>query len=92
MITQQDFNKEQQVENLIKQAKEKELSYHFVLSEFKRNKWNINLKQAERFANEFNVNMTRILFEADDLNILNADHKLKKVLKEQRKNKQDYYD
>lgn len=90
-MTQIEFNKEERTLNLIKQSKEKELGYRFVLEEFKRNKWNINLKQAETLSNLFNVNMVRILFEAEDLNILNVDSKTKKALKLQRKNKQDYY-
>lgn len=91
-MTQHDFNKEERIENLIKQTKEKNLGYHFILSEFKRNKWNINLKQAEKLSKELNINMVRILFEAEDLNILNVDAKTKKALRIQRKNKQDYYD
>ena len=92
IMTQNEFNKEERIRNLINQTKEKELGYQFILNEFKRNKWNINLKQAEFIANELNVNMVRILFEAEDLNILNVDNKTKKALKLQRKNKQDYYD
>lgn len=84
-MKEQDFNR------IISVTKEKELSFRFVLEEFKRKKCNLNLKQAEILSNLFNVNMVRILFEAEDLNILNVDSKTKKALKLQRKNKQDYY-
>lgn len=90
MITQQEFNKEEQLKNLVAQTKAKELTYSFVLNEFKRNKWNVNLKQAEYLSKELNVNMVRILFDAEDLNILNVDAKTKKALRIQRKNKSDY--
>lgn len=83
--------KEQDFNYIISVTKEKELSFRFVLEEFKRKKCNLNLKQAEILSNLFNVNMVRILFEAEDLNILNVDSKTKKALKLQRKNKQDYY-
>lgn len=83
--------KEQDFNHIVSVTKEKELSFRFVLEEFKRKKCNLNLKQAETLSNLFNVNMVRILFEAEDLNILNVDSKTKKALKLQRKNKQDYY-
>lgn len=89
-MTQTEFNKEQLVQNLIQQTKDKGLTYTFILNEFKRNKWNINLKQAEHLSKELNVNMVKILFDAEDLNILNVDNKTKKALKIQRKNKADY--
>lgn len=79
-MNQSEFNKEQLFQNLIKQAKEKELGVSFVLSEFKRNKWNLNLKQATSIANELNVNIDTILYEALDLNILNVESKIKKAL------------
>lgn len=79
-MNQSEFNKEQLFQNLIKQAKEKELGVSFVLSEFKRNKWNLNLKQATSIANELNVNIDTILYQALDLNILNVESKIKKAL------------
>ncbi len=81
----------QDLDTLINQALEKDLTYTYVLSEIKRKKWNLNLKQAEHLSTKFNVNMVRILFSAEDLNILNVDSKTKKALKTQRKNKQDYF-
>lgn len=81
----------QDLDTLINQALEKDLTYIYVLSEIKRKKWNLNLKQAEHLSTKFNVNMVRILFSAEDLNILNVDSKTKKALKTQRKNKQDYF-
>jgi hypothetical protein len=79
-MNQSEFNKEQLFQNLIKQAKEKELGVSFVLSEFKRNKWNLNLKQATSIANELDVNIDTILYQALDLNILNVESKIKKAL------------
>lgn len=79
-MNQSEFNKDQLFQNLIKQAKEKELGVSFVLSEFKRNKWNLNLKQATSIANELNVNIDTILYQALDLNILNVESKIKKAL------------
>ena len=81
----------QDLDTLINQALEKDLTYTYVLSEKKKKKWNLNLKQAEHLSTKFNVNMVRILFSAEDLNILNVDSKTKKALKTQRKNKQDYF-
>jgi len=88
--TQQEFNKTEQIENLIAQAISKDLTYSYVLEEFKRNKWNLNVAQAEKLANRFDVNMVRVLFTAEDLNILNVDPRTKKALKLQRKYKADY--
>lgn len=90
MKSQQEFNKTEQIENLIAQALSKDLTYTFVLEEFKRNKWNLNVAQAEKLANRFDVNMVKILFSAEDLNILNVDPRTKKALKLQRKYKADY--
>ncbi len=90
MPTQQEFNKHEQFENLILQAINKELTYTYVLEEIKRNKWNLNVAQAEKLANRFDVNMVQILFKAEDMNILNVDARTKKALKQQRKYKQDY--
>ena len=90
MKSQQEFNKTEQIENLIAQAISKDLTYSYVLEEFKRNKWNLNVAQAEKLANRFDVNMVRVLFTAEDLNILNVDPRTKKALKLQRKYKADY--
>lgn len=90
-MTQQEFNKEERITKLISEALNKNLTYRFVLEEFKRNKWNVNLKQAEEMSKLFNINMVLILFYAEDLNILNVDTKTKKALSRQRKNKEDYY-
>lgn len=90
-MTQQEFNKQEHITKLIQQAKERDLTYRFVLEEFKRNKWNINLKQAEEMSIIFKVNMVLILLYADDLNILNVDNKTRKALKQSRKHKEDYY-
>jgi len=79
-MNQSDFNKEQLFHNLIKQAKEKELGVGFILNEFKRNKWNLNLKQATFIANELETNIDSILYQALDLNILNVESKIKKAL------------
>lgn len=89
-MTQQDFNKQERFLNLIKQSKEKNLGYRFILDEFKRNKWNINLLQAETLSTELNVNMFLVLLYATDLNILNVDAKTKKVIEKQKKNKEKY--
>jgi hypothetical protein len=90
MKSQQEFNKQEQIENLVLQAISKDLTYTYVLEEFKRNKWNLNIAQAEMLSNRFNVNMVKILFDAEDLNILNVDPRTKKALKLQRKYKADY--
>ena len=90
MQTQQEFNKHEQIENLINQALSKDLTYTYVLEEFKRNKWNLNIAQAEKLSNRFDVNMVLILFKAEDMNILNVDARTKKALKLQRKYKEDY--
>lgn len=90
MKSQQEFNKQEQIENLVLQAISKDLSYTYVLEEFKRNKWNLNVAQAEMLSNRFDVNMVKILFSAEDLNILNVDPRTKKALKLQRKYKADY--
>ena len=79
-MNQSEFNKEQVFQNLIKQSQEKELGVSFILSEFKRNKWNLNLKQATTIANSLGVNIDSILYQALDLNILNVESKVKKAL------------
>jgi hypothetical protein len=89
-MTQTEFNKNELFLNLIKQTKEKELGYRFILDEFKRNKWNVNLIQAEKMSIELNVNMFLILLYAQDINILNVDSKTKKIIEKQRKNKEKY--
>ncbi len=90
MQTQKEFNKQEQFDNLILQALSKDLPYSYILEEMKRSKWNLNVAQAEKLANKFNVNMVQVLFTAEDLNILNVDPRTKKALKIQRKNKSDY--
>ena len=89
-MTQTEFNKQELFTNLIKQTKEKELGYRFILDEFKRNKWNLNLVQAETLSNELGINMFLILLYAQDINILNVDNKTKKIIEKQRKNKEKY--
>lgn len=89
-MTQTDFNKQELFENLIKQAQEKSLGYRFIVDEFKRNKWNLNLVQAEDISKGLNINMYPVLLYALDLNILNVDKKTKKVIEKQRKNKEQY--
>jgi hypothetical protein len=89
-MTQTEFNKNELFLNLIKQTKERELGYRFILDEFKRNKWNINLIQAEKISIELDVNMFLILLYAQDINILNVDSKTKKIIEKQRKNKEKY--
>ena len=79
-MNQSEFNKEQIFQNLIKQAKEKELGYRFILEEFKRYKWNLNLKQATLLANDLDQPIDSILYYALDLNILNVETKVKKAL------------
>lgn len=79
-MNQSEFNKEQIFQNLLKQAKEKELGFRFILEEFKRYKWNLNLKQATILANELDQPIDSILYYALDLNILNVDSKIKKAL------------
>jgi hypothetical protein len=79
-MNQSEFNKEQLFQNLLKQAKEKELDYRFILEEFKRYKWNLNLKQATFLANELDQPIDSILYYALDLNILNVETKIKKAL------------
>ena len=88
-MTQSEFNKKEIIKNIIKTAKEKELGYKYVLEEFKRNKWNINLDQARLICDELNTNMTFVLFEAEDMNILNVANSFKKKLEKQRKNLND---
>lgn len=89
-MTQQEFNKQELFQNLIKQTNEKNLGYRFILDEFKRNKWNINLVQAEEVSKGLNMNMYPVLLYALDLNILNVDNKTKKIIEKQRKNKEQY--
>lgn len=89
-MTQTEFNKQELFSNLIKQSKEKNLGYRFILDEFKRNKWNINVVQAEQVSVELGINMFLILLYAQDLNILNVDSKTKKIIEKQRKNKEKY--
>lgn len=89
-MTQTEFNKQELFTNLIKQTKEKDLGYRFILDEFKRNKWNINAVQAEQVSVELNINMFLVLLYAQDLNILNVDNRLKKIIEKQRKNKEKY--
>lgn len=79
-MNQAEFNKEQIFQNLLKQSKEKELGFRFILEEFKRYKWNLNLKQATLIANELNQNIDSILYYALDLNILNVESRIKKSL------------
>lgn len=88
-MTQSEFNKKELIKNIIQTAKEKELGFKYVLEEFKRNKWNINLEQAQLICNELNTNMTYVLFEAEDMNILNVDNSFKKKLNKQRKGLND---
>jgi len=89
-MTQSKFNKKQEFENLILFAKSKELPFTYILQEIKRKRWNLNLKQAEEISKAYNINMVKILFEAEDINILNVDSKTRKALSLQRKNKSDY--
>ena len=89
-MNQSEFNKEERFNNLIKQAKEKQLGYQFVLEEVKRNHWNVNAKQVELISTTLEFNNALVLFYALDLNILNVDAKTKKALNKQRKNKEDY--
>lgn len=89
-MNQQEFNKQAQFENLIKTALDKKLGYQFILQEFKRNKWNLNLKQAEKIGLALNFNPVLVLIGADDLNILNVDNKTKKAIQKQKKNKDLY--
>ena len=89
-MNQQEFNKQEIFDNLIKTALEKKLGYQFILQEFKRNKWNLNTNQAEKIGLALNFNPVLVLLGADDLNILNVDSKTKKAIQKQRKNKDLY--
>lgn len=89
-MNQTEFNKEERFNNLIKQAKEKQLGYQFVLEEVKRNHWNVNAKQVELISTTLDFNNALVLFHALDLNILNVDNQTKKALNKQRKNREDY--
>lgn len=91
-MTQTEFNKQELFLNLIKQTIEKGLGYRFILDEFKRNKWNLNLSQAELISNELEINQFQILLYALDINILNTDNRTKKIIEKQRKNKEEYQD
>ena len=89
-MNQSEFNKQERFNALIVEAQSKGLPYTFILEEVKRNKWNINPKQAEQISNSLNINTAKILFTAYELNILNADNKTKKVIQKQLKNKDQY--
>lgn len=89
-MNQSEFNKQERFNALIAEAQSKGLPYTFILEEVKRNKWNINPKQAEQISNSLNINTAKILFTAYELNILNADNKTKKVIQKQLKNKDQY--
>lgn len=91
-MNQNEFNKEERFKNLIEQSVIKNLGYRFIIDEFKRNRWNINLKQAEEIGSSLNVNIALILFYADDINILNVDKKTLKAIRNQKKNKDQYYE
>lgn len=84
-MLQKDFNKKEQFSNLIKQSKEKELPFSYVLEEVKRMGWNINEAQVIEIADAFSKNATTIMAEALDLNILNVSSKLKNKLTKQLK-------
>lgn len=91
-MNQNEFNKEERFKNLIEQTVTKNLGYRFIVDEFKRNRWNINLKQAEEIGSALKVNIAIILFYADDINILNVDKKTLKAIRNQKKNKDQYYE
>jgi hypothetical protein len=89
-MNQSEFNKQERFNALIEEAKSKHLTYKFVLDESKRNKWNINAKQAEQIGNSLSTNTVKVLFYALEINILNVDNKTKKALQKQLKNKEQY--
>ncbi len=89
-MNQSEFNKQERFNALIQEALTKGLTYKFILDESKRNKWNINARQAEEIATQLNINTVRVLFYALELNILNVDNKTKKALQKQLKNKEQY--
>lgn len=89
-MNQSDFNKQERFNALITEAQSKNLPYTFILEEVKRNKWNINPKQAEQISTLLSINTVKVLFTALELNILNADNKTKKAIQKQLKNKEQY--
>ena len=91
-MTQSEFNKTSLIDGWIEQSIQKDLTYRFVVDEFQRSKWNINLIQAEYIADKLGINRMLILFYALELNILNVDAKTKKMITKALKNKHEYYD
>lgn len=87
-MSQKEFNNKERFSNLIETAKSKNLGYRFVLEEVRRNRWNINLKQSEKIAEELKQDYQRILQYALEINVLNVDSKTKKVLEKQYKKKE----
>jgi hypothetical protein len=90
-MNQSEFNKQERFNALIQETVTKGLTYKFILDESKRNKWNINARQAEEIAAQLNINTVKVLFYALELNILNVDNKTKKALQKQLKNKEQYH-
>lgn len=82
-MTQTEFNKQERFNNLLQESKKKGLGYRFILDEFKRNHWNLNLKQAEMISENLEQDYQRLLKYALDLNILNVDSKTKKAILKQ---------
>lgn len=82
-MNQSDFNKKERFNNLLQEAQKKNLSYRFILDEFKRNKWNLNLTQAEEISTTLNTDHQRLLRAAIEQNILNVDARTKKIILKQ---------
>lgn len=85
-MNQKEFNNEQTFQSLLTTAQNKQLGYRFILDSLKRDKRNLNLKQATQIANTLDLAIDRILYYALDLNILNVTTKEKKIILKSRKN------
>lgn len=79
-MTQSDFNKKERFENLLVTAKSRDLGISFLLNEFKRNKWNLNLKQAEEITEALSIDYQKLLQTALEMNLLNVDSRTKKAI------------
>mgnify|MGYP003402559587 CR=1 FL=1 len=88
-MNQSEFNKQELFESWIKTAKEQHFDFKYVLDEVKRNKWNVNLTQVTKISNDLNTPINIILWEAEEMNILNVPHKLRKLIQKEKKHVTD---
>lgn len=79
-MNQTEFNKKEQEENILTVCKSRNLDYKFVISEYKRNRWNISLNKAEVICKELNCDYQTFLIFAINEGVLSVDNQTKKKI------------